>query len=82
MVVNGANVKLVQTTSDKLSSCENFGEETLIINTNGGVYLGNNTNTPTVISSYVKNGTGDKFLADDGVYKSLTDNFVKLTNNS
>lgn len=81
MVVNGANVKLVQTTSDKLSSCENFGEETLIINTNGGVYLGNNTNTPNVISNYVKNGIGDKFLADDGVYKSLTDNFIKLSNN-
>lgn len=48
MVVNGTNVNFVQTTTDGLSKCNVFGNETVIIDTEGGgIYLGNNTSSPT-----------------------------------
>ena len=47
---NNEYVKFVQTTNEGLSNCSSYGSETIIINTDGGLYLGNNSADPLKIT--------------------------------
>lgn len=44
-------VVIVRTSTLNLANCAKYGEDALIINENGGIYLGNNTENPLLIAN-------------------------------
>ena len=67
---NNEYVKFVQTTNEGLSNCSSYGSETIIINTDGGLYLGNNSADPLKITL---NSSDLSKVATSGSYNDLTD---------
>lgn len=83
MTTNGSKIEMVQANNQTLSSCDKYGENALIINEDGGIYIGNNSIEPKKIADkFVSAGNGKMFLANDGVYKQITNEFVKLASNN
>lgn len=67
MVSNGTKLKVVQTNNNNISNTSSFGNDALIVNVDGGIYLGNNTNTPTKLTATIDD------IANKASFFSFTD---------